>query len=112
MSDAKNSPLPWFVRKWERDGELIDCFVAAKNVNGFAYDAEILGDDEYREGAIERKLADCELIVTAVNAHADLLAALEEIKSIINKQDGCDWDEIEEAREIARAAIAKSKPAK
>lgn len=62
------TPGPWFVRKLERDGELKDCFVAAPDRNGFAFDAEILGDDEYRD-SIQRKLADCELIVAAVNAH-------------------------------------------
>lgn len=61
---------PWFVSKLERHGELVDCFVSAKDVNGFAYDAEILGDDEYREesGGIERKLADARRIVACVNA--------------------------------------------
>lgn len=60
------TPGPWFVRKLERKGNMVDCFVAAPDRNGFAYDAEILGDDEYRDG-IARKLADCELIVAAVN---------------------------------------------
>lgn len=55
----------WFVRKLEKDGELKDCFVAAPDCTGCAYDAEILGDDEYR-GDMVRKLADCELIVNAV----------------------------------------------
>jgi len=54
----------WRVRKREVDGELVDCFVTAPDVNGFAYDAEILGEDEYRDG-IERKLADCQLIAAA-----------------------------------------------
>ena len=31
--------------------------------------------------------------------------ALERIAAIQNKCDGSDWDEIEEAREIARAAL-------
>jgi hypothetical protein len=67
-SKPLHTPGPWFIRKrTDREGNLLDCFVAAKDVNGFAYDAEILGDDEYRDG-IERKLADCELVVRAVNA--------------------------------------------
>ena len=66
LADA-GTPGPWFVRKHERDGTLHDCFVSAPDVQGMAYDAEIMGDDEYRDG-IARKLADCELIVTAVNA--------------------------------------------
>lgn len=62
----KGTPGPWFVRKLERDGELKDCFVSAPDCQGLLYGAEIMGDDEYRDG-IERKLADCELIVLAVN---------------------------------------------
>lgn len=70
-----STPGQWFVRKRERDGELLDCFVAAPDFLGLPYDAEILGDDEYRDGksgdrddgsGIRRKLADCELIVKAV----------------------------------------------
>lgn len=68
---AGATPGTWFVRKRERDGELLDCFVAAPDCQGMAYDAEILGDDEYREesGGVARKLADCTLIVQAVNAY-------------------------------------------
>lgn len=72
MSQLKHTPGPWTVRRREHQGELLDCFVAAPDVNGFPYDAEILGDDEYRsENAagldmpgLERKLADCTLIAT------------------------------------------------
>lgn len=70
-----STPGIWFVRKRERDGELLDCFVSAPDCQRFAYDAEILGDDEYRGTAadesagIRRKLADCELIVKAVAAY-------------------------------------------
>lgn len=49
----------WFVRSMLGDDMTVrDCFVAAPDCQGLAYDAEILGDDEYRDG-IERKLADC-----------------------------------------------------
>ncbi len=58
---AKFTPGPWFVRTRESGGVVVDCFVAAPDVNGFAYDAEILGDDEYRDG-IDRQLADARLI--------------------------------------------------
>ena len=71
-----STPGVWFVRKRERDGELLDCFIAAPDCNGFAYDAEILGDDEYREDeGMARKLADCELICKLVNGHRAALAA-------------------------------------
>lgn len=68
---AESTPGDWFVRKRERDGEVLDCFVAAPDCQGMPYDAEILGDDEYREesGGVARKLADCVLIVNAVKAY-------------------------------------------
>jgi hypothetical protein len=56
------------------NGELRDCFVAAPDCQGLAYDACILCDDEYHDG-VGRKLADCELIVAAVNQHRAALAA-------------------------------------
>jgi hypothetical protein len=80
----EGTPGLWFVRKRERDGKLLDCFVAAPDFLGLPYDAEILGDDEYRDGknadqddgsGMRRKLADCELIVTAVNARRAALRA-------------------------------------
>lgn len=71
----KHTPGPWWVRTREVGGEVVDCFVAAKDVQGCAYDAEILGDDEYRDG-IERKLADCRLIAAA----PELLDAARELR--------------------------------
>lgn len=69
------TPGPWRVRKRTNDaGEVLDCFVTAPDCQGLAYAAEILGDDEYRDG-IERKLADCELIVATVNAYRAAIAA-------------------------------------
>lgn len=75
MSTDKNTPGPWAVRvRRDRNGNIliskpgaiIDCFVQAPDVHGYAYDAEVLGDDEYREETgIERKLADCQLIAAA-----------------------------------------------
>lgn len=73
MDDS--TPGQWFVRKRIVDGEVVDCFVAAPDCQGHAYDAEILGDDEYRgtvedeNAGIKRKLADCELIVKAVTQY-------------------------------------------
>lgn len=67
---GNHTPTPWRVRSPERNGEIADHFVIADDVNGYPYDAEILGEDEYRDqsGGLARKLADCNLIVTAVNA--------------------------------------------
>lgn len=68
------TPGDWFVRKREsRTGELLDCFVSAPDCSGMPYDAEILGDDEYRE-SVSRKLADCELIVNSVNLFRAMLS--------------------------------------
>lgn len=39
---------------------------------------------------------------------AELLEALKEIAAIEDRMYGGDWDEIEDARKIARAAIAKA----
>ena len=75
MSETKHTPGPWSVRELRNwGGELVDCFVTAKDVNGLAYGAEILGDDEYREesGGLQRKLADARLIASA----PDMLEAL------------------------------------
>jgi hypothetical protein len=69
---SKHTTGPWFVRTRVVDGEVVDCFVAAKDMQGLPYDAEILGDDEYRDG-IDRRLADANLIAAA----PELLAALE-----------------------------------
>ena len=41
--------------------------------------------------------------------NADILAALEKIAEIENQDFGPDWEEIEQAREIARATIAKAR---
>jgi hypothetical protein len=43
---------------------------------------------------------------------AELLGALKKINAIPNKDIGGDWEEIEEARDIATAAIAKCEAAK
>lgn len=84
---SKFTPGPWFVRTLERMGEVQDCFVAAKDVLGFAYDAEIMGDDEYRDG-IERKMADARLIAAAPDLLEELAAARETIQQFQNSMTG------------------------
>lgn len=59
-----HTPGPWRVRTHEEGGEVVGCFVAANDVNGYPYDAQIMGDDEYR-GAPGRELADAHLISAA-----------------------------------------------
>ena len=102
---SNHTPGPWFVRTRENNGEIIDCFVSAHDVNGFAYDAEILGDDEYRED-IDRKLADARLIAAAL----DLLEAIKLcINAMLHKgvtTDSCHPERI--ALEAAEYAIAKA----
>lgn len=72
-----STPGEWFVRY---NADRTDCFVAAPDCKGYAYGAEILGDDEYTttnaeydrgdpDAGIKRKIADCELIVAAVKAY-------------------------------------------
>jgi hypothetical protein len=77
VSEDKNTPGPWVVRaRYAREISgtfvnhppiMVDCFVQAPDVHGYAYAAEVLGDDEYREDdGVARKLADCQLIAAAL----------------------------------------------
>ncbi len=79
----EHTPGPWSVRYLkDRGGEVRDCFVTAPDVNGFTYDAEILGDDEYRDG-IDRKIADCKLIAAAP-AMLEIIKRLHDINGYIS----------------------------
>lgn len=108
MSRERHTPTPWEVRKVERDGVLRDCFVQAADVNGYAYKAEILGDDEYREqsGGIVRKLADCELIVRTVNSHDALVGLLTEARARLGAIYDPQDDALYELRDRIDAALA------
>jgi hypothetical protein len=92
---AGPTPGTWWVRTLERDGVVKDCFVTAEDVQGLAYGAEILGDDEYRDG-IRRKLADASLIaacnpvvMTALLARLDAAEADEYRQEIFEHIDSC-----------------------
>ncbi|MDP2358687.1 MAG: hypothetical protein Q8M31_21890 [Beijerinckiaceae bacterium] len=63
------------------------------------------GDDDY-EANYMRLSADAELIVRAVNAHGDMLAALKDM--FFNSLHGNGLDAHHKARDRARAAIAKA----
>lgn len=109
MSETKHTPGPWRVRTLaDDDGEITDCFVAAADVNGFPYDAQILGDDEYR-GDVGRMLADARLIAAAPT----LLAACEEAEAVIAQGAAYRGSGVSVAEERAitalRAAIAEAK---
>lgn len=100
------TPGPWWVRKRERDGEILDCFVAAPDVNGYAYDAEILGDDEYHDG-IERKLADCNLIAAAPEM-LQLLRVASNILFLLQKEVSALGHTAENTQPQIAALIAKA----
>ena len=61
----------------------------------------------YENGGISTRL--CDARAQAIAALPDLYAALEKIAAIENQEWGSDWAEIDEARQIARAALAKAK---
>lgn len=101
----KYTPTPWFVRNRKSpSGDLLDCFVAAKDVNGYPYDAEILGDDEYHDTVL-RKEADCNFIVRACNAHDDLVKALEALYLLAKGE----WPRDLHCMKSARKALAKAR---
>ena len=100
---SKHTPGPWAVRSRKVDGEIVDCFVTAPDCQGLAYDAEIMGDDEYRDG-MERKVADATLIAAA----PELLEALQKAFLYINGGPGYTPENMMAAYHAARAAIAKA----
>lgn len=101
--NTQHTPGEWFVRKLERYGDMIDCFVAAPAYTGnektLPYNDEILGDDNYTlDETFDRKLADCYLISAAPNMLEVLkqileyaednpiqLALLKQVKSAVDK---------------------------
>lgn len=100
MNETNCTPAPWFVRtRKDQQGRVVDCFVAAKSFHGYAYDSEILGDDEYHDG-IERRIADANLIA----ASHDLLRAAE---ALIDTLEGGSTTP-EDAITLTRLAIAKA----
>ncbi len=91
MSDTKHTPLPWVIRE---------------EVNGYAY----IGHEHPESPPVAmiphespEDRANVALILTAVNAHADLLAACEAFVAADNH------DGITLAFNMASAAIAKAK---
>lgn len=66
--------------------------------------------DEFRRGYTVATTEAAEIAAEADATIAQLLAALERIAAIEDKMVGPeDWDEIDEAREIARIAIAAAR---
>jgi hypothetical protein len=98
---SKHTPAPWYPRiVRDEDGEVQMAFVSAKDVNGFSYDAEILGEDEYR-GDVDRQLSDVHLVASA----PELLEALTEMIDLWEDVGG-DMDNPTVIK--ARQAIAKA----
>lgn len=89
-----HTPTPWLLE----DGTLR----AAGEETRLVADVAIYGrlSDEGKANAA--------FIVRACNSHNDLVAALRAIQEIENKEYGPDWEEIEQARQIATDALAKA----
>lgn len=110
MGEVKHTPGPWKAREMARNGEIRGYFVAAPDVNGFAYDAEILGEDEYRDEqtGMARWRADAHLAAAAPEL-------LEMVKAFVSQHAKFGpWDELlgesEQTRSVnqAIALIAKA----
>lgn len=72
------SKLPWTLRTHER----LPCFIEAEGTTDdgeMAYSLEVLGDDYSGFGGAEQRQVDAQFIVTACNAHDQLVAALKEL---------------------------------
>lgn len=106
MGESKHTPGPWRVREMVRHGQLHGYFVAANDVNGFAYDAEILGEDEYRDG-LGRWAADANLIAAAPELLEALIDAGLQI-TYLHEKLGSDTGTGNASLARIRAAIAKA----
>lgn len=105
----KHTPAPWSVRTLVRNEKIVDCFVTANDVNGFAHKAEIMGDDEYRDG-IERKLADATLISAAPELLEAAILGLSIAETEIDERySGSLHKHMNERLNPIRAAIAKAR---
>lgn len=95
MGEVKHTPGPWKVREMARGGEIRGYFVAAPDVNGFAYDAEILGEDEYRDEqtGMARWRADAHVAAAA----PELLEALKAIQDAVPDLNDALWRQVDAA---------------
>ena len=102
MSETSKLPWTWHAKskdqahngsiyRWDRPG----------HAYAIAMQPQYVEDEQFN--------ADAAFIVRAVNNHDVLVKALEKIAAIENREFGLDWEEIEEARHIARAALASAK---
>ena len=97
---SKHTPGPWLIEAQNcHSGDIATVHnTDEKWVTIYAPHWMETGMDEKEQSANARLIA----------AAPDLLEALKKISAIENKMYGADWEEIEEARDIADAAIAKA----
>ena len=91
---SKHTPGPWVL---ENRGYK---FIVSKPGDGY------ITRDVCRMDASTMSAFAQEANARLIAAAPDLLEALKKIAAIENRMFGSDWEEIDEAREIARAAIA------
>jgi len=94
---------PWGSAPWIREG----CTVYAQEHYGWARGVEEFQNRFYMgvQGPHTTPKAELEAVAMLTASAPVLYAALKQIGAIPNKSDGGDWDEIEEAREIAEQAL-------
>jgi hypothetical protein len=96
-TQAGHTPGPWHVRTLDGSIGTVDA-----NDITVAQAQEVSAAD--RNAGHSVRIANTRLIAAA----PDLLEALTKIAAIEDLMYGGDWDEIEQARQIARAAISKA----
>lgn len=102
MEKQQHTPTPWYVGA-QNDALYITAGVPPAQSNDYPnHTAERIALAHVYSEANARHIVRC------VNAHDSLVAALERIAAIENRDFGPDWEEIEEAREIARAALKQA----
>lgn len=100
---AEHSKLPWQI-----DEDYPNCIQTSGNPDMEVCECSIMiwdGHKMHTAGYGEDE-ANAALIVRAVNSHQALVEALEKIARIENQEFGNDWEEIEQARSIAQAALS------
>jgi hypothetical protein len=122
MSDLKPTPGPWEASCTNEHGYQEWSIRVPGEAPVISY--EIAKITSYRPDGTDE--SDARLIAEAgtvfhetgltprqlVDLNAELLEALRKIAAIKNQMYGGDWEEIEEAREIANSAIAKAEAMK
>ncbi len=104
MSEAKHTAVPWQVApgKYFGDGDRA-CDVLAPDLSEYASAGDLVVVANYLTPA------NAALIVKAVNAHADLLAACEAFATAMRKGERTEWLDLINALHQTDAAIRKAK---